>query len=40
MNDTMRIKKSLEKSGLLIKGVREKIEMKHKNEKTDFLLCH
>ena len=24
MNDTMRIKKSLEKSGLLIKGVREK----------------
>ena len=36
----MKIVKSLEDSGLLIKGVSETIQMKQKNRKYDFLVCY
>ena len=34
------IVKSLEDSGLLLKGVSEQFEMKQKNKKEDFLVCY
>ena len=36
MEDIMKIVKSLEESGLLIKGISEKLKMKQKNKKEDF----
>ena len=35
----MKIVKSIEESGLLIKGVSE-TKMKKKNKKVEFLVCH
>ena len=40
MNDIMKIIKSFEESGLLIKDVRETIKMKQNNKKEDFLECY
>ena len=40
MYDIMKIVKSLEESGLLIKGVCEAIKMKQKNKKEDFSECY
>ena len=41
MNDIMKIVKSLEESGLLIKGVSEKqLKLKQKNTKEGFLECY
>ena len=37
MNDVMKIVKSLEESGLLVKGVRETINNEAKEQKTGFL---
>ena len=39
MNDIMKIVKSLEESGLLIKGVSETIKNEAKHE-ADFSVCH
>ena len=39
MDDIMKIIKSLEESGLLIKGVVKQLKMKEKNKKVDLLLC-
>ena len=39
MNDIMKIVKSLEKSGLLIKGISETIKNEQKNKKEDFSEC-
>ena len=39
MNDIMKIAKSLEESGLLMKGVRKTIPNKQKNKKADFSAC-
>ena len=36
IEDIMKIVKSLEESGLLIKGISEKLKMKQKNKKEDF----
>ena len=40
MNDIMELVKSLEKSGLLIKGVSEKIKNEAKEQKGDFSECY
>ena len=40
MKDIMKIFKSLEDSGLLLKGVSETIQNKAKNKKEDFLVCY
>ena len=40
MEDIMKIVKSLEDSGLLLKGVSEKFQMKQKNKKEHFLMCY
>ena len=40
VEEVMKIVKSLEESGLLIKGVSETIKMKQKNKKVDFLACY
>ena len=40
MNEIMKIVKSLEESGLLIKGVSETIKVKQTNKKEDFLVCY
>ena len=40
MEDIMKIVKSLEDSGLLLKGVSEKFQMKQKNKKEHFLICY
>ena len=40
MNDVMKIFKSLEESGLLIKGIIETIKNAQKNKKEDFLVCY
>ena len=40
MNYIMKIVKSLEESGLLIKRVSETIKMKQNNKKEDFLECY
>ena len=39
MNDVMKIAKSLEESGLLIKGVSQTIKNEVKNKKKEFLVC-
>ena len=36
----LKIAKSLEESGILLKGVSETIKMKQKNKKEDFLVCY
>ena len=36
----MKMVKSIEKSGLSIKDVRETIKIKQKNKKEDFLVCN
>ena len=40
MNDIMIIGKSLEESGLLIKGVGATIEIEGEKQKSDFWLCY
>ena len=41
MDDIMKIVKSLEESGLLIKGVNETIQVEaKKHKKMDFLVCY
>ena len=40
MQQVMKIVKSLDESGLLIKGVSETIKMKQKNKKVNFLACY
>ena len=40
MNDIIKIVKSLENSGVLLKGVSETINMKLKNKEEDFLVCY
>ena len=40
MNDIMKIIKSLEESGLLIKGVSKTIKNKAKEQKKDFSECY
>ena len=40
MEDIIKIVKSLEESGLLIKGVNETIKNKTKNKKLDFSHCY
>ena len=40
MNNIMKIVKSLEESGLLIKGVVKQLKMKQKNKKEDFSECY
>ena len=39
MNDFMKIVKSVEESGLLIKAYAKQLKMKQKNRKEDFLEC-
>ena len=40
MHDIMKVVKSLEESGLLIKGVSETIQNEAKNKKEGFLVCY
>ena len=40
MEDIMKVVKSLENSGLLLKGVSEKFQMMQKNKKEHFLMCY
>ena len=40
MEDIIKIVKSLEDSGLLLKGVSKQFRMKLKNKKEDFLVCY
>ena len=40
MNDTMKIIRCLEDTGLLIKGVVKQLKIKQKNEKADFFACY
>ena len=40
MDDILKIVKSLENSGLLLKGVSEQFNMKLKNKEEDFLVCY
>ena len=40
LEDIIKIIKSLEESGLLIKRVDETMKMKKKNKKEDFLECY
>ena len=40
MNDIMKIVKSLEESGLLIKVIVKQLKMKQKNKKEDFSVCY
>ena len=40
MGDFLNIVKSLEDSGVLLKGVSETIQMKLKNKEEDFLVCY
>ena len=40
MNDIMKIVKSLEEFGLLIKGLSEQLKSKEKNKKEHFLVCY
>ena len=39
IDDIMKIIKSLDESGLLIKGVSKQLKMKQNNKKEDFLAC-
>ena len=40
MKDIIKIVKSLEDSGLLLKGVNETIQNEAKEQKEDFLVCY
>ena len=40
MKDIIKIVKSLEDSGLLLKRVSEKMEIKLRSKKEDFLVCY
>ena len=40
MNDIMKILKSLQESGLLTKGVSERIKNEAKNKKQEFMECY
>ena len=40
MNDIMKMIKSLEESGLLIKGVSETIKNEAKNKNEEFSVCY
>ena len=40
MKDIIGIAKSLEDSGLLLKGVSEQLKMKLKEKRKDFLVCY
>ena len=40
MEDIIKIVKSLEDSGLLLKGLLKQVKMKLKNKKEDFLVCY
>ena len=40
MNDIMKMVKSLEESGLLIKALEKQLKMKQKNKKADFSDCY
>ena len=40
MNDIIKIVKSLENSGVILKGVSEKSNMKLKNKEEHFLVCY
>ena len=40
MKDIIGIAKSLEDSGLLLKGVSEQFKMKLKEKRKDFLVCY
>ena len=40
LNDIMKIVKSLEEFGLLIKGVTKTIQNEKKNKTEDFLVCY
>ena len=40
MNDIIKIIKSLEDSGVILKGVSETIQTKLKNKEEDFLVCY
>ena len=40
MEDIMKIVKSLEESGLLLKEINKKFKMKQKNKKEDFFQCY
>ena len=40
MKDIMKIVKSLEDSGLLLKGVTEKLQNEVKEQQADFLVCY
>ena len=40
MNDILKIVKSLENSGLLLKELVKQFNMKLKNKKEDFLVCY
>ena len=40
INDVIKVVKSLEESGLLVKGVREGIKTEAKKQKVRFLVCY
>ena len=40
MKNIIKIVKSLEESGLLIKGINERIKNEKKNKKEDFFQCY
>ena len=40
MGDILKIVKSLEDSGILLKGVSETIQHEVKNKEEDFLICY
>ena len=40
MDDILKIDKSLEDSGVLLKGVSETIQNEAKNKEEDFLVCY
>ena len=40
MRDLIKIVKSLENSGLLLKGAIESVQNEVKNKKVDFLVCY
>ena len=40
MENILKIIKSLEDSGLLLKGITETVKMNQENKKSDFLVCY
>ena len=40
MEDIIKMVKSLDESGLLLKGVAETVQNEVKNKKDDFLVCY